>query len=314
MNHEGDHFRTRLTHTLETFQIASTIARALGLQEDLVQAVAYAHDLGHGPFGHAGEWALAEVMKDHGGFEHNRQALRIVEILEDSYADFSGLNLTRETRDGLRKHESHASKVRPKRVRTLEAEVVDMADGIAYSNHDLDDGLRAGLLNEDQLQSLGLWKRVSSKIHKKKGMLPHQRTRLAIRRMMDLLVEALIQGTLQSISSRGIETRRELEQETLPLVVFPGTLAREHEEMKQFLRTHLYRHHLVVRMTTKGQFFIKELFKAYEAQPGLLPPDVLKRGKEREMRRAICDYLAGMTDRYATEEYARLFQPFEKIT
>ena len=271
------------------------------------------HDLGHGPFGHAGEWALAEVMKDHGGFEHNRQALRIVEILENSYADFPGLNLTRETRDGLRKHESRRNAALPKRVRTLEAEVVDVADGIAYSSHDLDDGLRAGLLNEDQLQSLGLWKKVAGKIKGKNSMLPHQRTRLAIRMMTDLLVEDLIQGTLQSLSDQGIETRKELEQATQPLVVFSRMLAREHEAMKQFLRTHLYQHHLVVRMTTKGQFFIKELFKAYEAQPRLLPPDVLKRGKESDLRRAICDYLAGMTDRFATEEYARLFQPFEKI-
>lgn len=315
VNHEGDHFRTRLTHTLETSQIASTVARTLRLNEDLAQAVAFGHDLGHGPFGHAGEWALAEKMKAHGGFEHNRQALRIVEVLEDSYADFPGLNLTRETRDGLMKHPEQFSSRGAGRVRTLEAEIVDVSDEIAYSSHDLDDGLRARLLSEEQLAGLSLWKAVSKDIAKgPRTMKPHQRTRLGIRLITDLLVADFVRETARRIRSLGLETFADVQKVRQPVAGFSERMARQHQEMKSFLRIHLYQHYHVVRMTTKGQRFIKALFDAYTVQPRLLPPDVLAREADEGLPRAICDYLAGMTDRYATEEYSRLFEPSERLS
>ena len=315
VNHEGDHYRTRLTHTLETSQIARTMARALGLNEDLVEAVSLAHDLGHGPFGHAGEWALGALMKDHGGFEHNVQTLRIVEVLEDSYADFPGLNLTFETREALKKHPERFYADRAKRFRSLEGELVDVADEIAYNNHDLDDGLRSELISEEQVEGLELWRDASRYIRRKYPKLAGtKKKRLTIRLIINTLVMDLIKTTEKRIRSLGIETLEDLQKTQQPLVGLSPAGKRRIVEVKRFLNQNLYQHYRVVRMTDKAQRFLKALFEVYLEKPAQLPPEVLRRAKnEGGIQRAICDYLAGMTDRFALDEYKRFFEPYERV-
>jgi len=312
VNHEGDHFRTRLTHTLETCQISRTVARALALNEDLSEAVALGHDLGHGPFGHAGEWALKEMMAKHGSFEHNVQCLRIVELLEESYPGFRGLNLSFETLEGLKKHPERFYHDRAKRYRTLEAELVDVADEIAYCSHDLDDGLRAGLIDQDQLSEVVLWRQAGKAIEKKHLSLSAGKfTPLAIRSILNLMVMDLIGHSRQMIVEAGIASLSDLQKTRKRLVGFSPDMARWHLDLKKFLMKNLYQHYRVVRMTDKGQRFLKALFSAYMDQPRLLPPDVVRRGEEEGMPRAVCDYVAGMTDRFAVQEYKRLFEPHE---
>ena len=314
VNHEGDHYRTRLTHTLETCQIARSIGRALGLNEDLVEAIALAHDLGHGPFGHAGEWALQELMKDHGGFEHNVQCLRIVEKLEDSYAEFPGINLTYETREGLKKHPERFYKDRMKRFRSLEADVVDIADEIAYNSHDLDDGLRSELLTEEQAGRIELWRRAAAYIRKKyPDVTPLQKKRLAIRLIINRLVTDVIENTRSRIEKQGILSMEELQKTQKPVVGFSEEVQRARNEIRKFLYKNLYLHYRVVRMTDKGQRFLTALFHAYLRKPGQLPPDVLLRSKKDGIHRVVCDYLAGMTDRFALDEYKRFFEPYERV-
>lgn len=312
VNHEGDHFRTRLTHTLETCQISRTLARALRLNEDLAEAIALGHDLGHGPFGHAGEWALKEMMREHGSFEHNVQSLRIVEILEESYPDFKGLNLSFETLEGLKKHPERFYRDRSKRFRTLEAELVDVADEIAYCSHDLDDGLRAGLICEDQLSQVALWQQACREIGKKQRFLSKSKgTPAGIRSILNLMVMDLIEHSAKRIAEAGLTSLSDLQKTQKKLVGFSPAMARWHVELKKFLMKNLYQHYRVVRMTDKGQRFLKALFTAYLSQPKLLPPEVVHRGHEEGLPRAVCDYVAGMTDRFAVQEYKRLFEPHE---
>lgn len=312
VNHEGDHFRTRLTHTLETCQISRTLARALSLNEDLAEAIALGHDLGHGPFGHAGEWALKEMMAEHGSFEHNVQCLRIVELLEESYPGFRGLNLSFETLEGLKKHPERFYRDRSKRYRTLEAELVDLADEIAYCSHDLDDGLRAGLISEDQLSEVVLWQQARKSIEKKHQTLPKSKlTPLAIRSMLNLMVMDLIHCSRKLTADARIASLEDLQKTRKRLVGFSPDMARWHLDLKKFLMKNLYQHYRVVRMTDKGQRFLKAIFTAYLDKPKLLPPDVVRRGSDEGMPRAVCDYVAGMTDRFAVQEYKRLFEPHE---
>ena len=315
VNHEGDHYRTRLTHTLETSQIARTISRALALNEDLTEAIALAHDLGHGPFGHAGEWALAELMKNHGGFEHNVQTLRIVEKLEDSYSDFPGLNLTFETREGLKKHpENFYAKRSQRPLRLLEAELVDLADEIAYNSHDLDDGLRAELVAEGQLEGIQLWADACRYLQKKYSRLAvHHRRRMAIRLIIHRLVTDTVENTQARIQKFKIQSVEDIQKIQTPVVSLSEPIKRQLAELKKFLHKNLYQHFRVVRMTDKGQRFLKSLFRVYIEKPGQLPPEVLERGKAEGLERALCDYLAGMTDRFAQDEYKRLFEPYERI-
>jgi len=314
VNHEGDHFRTRLTHTLETSQISQTIARALGLNEDLTTAIALAHDVGHGPFGHAGEWALQEKMKTHGGFEHNIQCIRIVEILESSYPGFKGLNLSRETLEGLKKHPERFYKDRGSRFRTLEADIVDLADEIAYSSHDLDDGLNSGLINEAGIGDLPIWKNsaasVGSDLHKAS---PIQRSKMIIRTIIGLFVTDVIETTLLNLKKIKITSVDDLQHTVKKIVSFSAPVSKMHVELKRFLMANLYQHHLVLQMTYKGQLFIAALFDTYLDRPKLLPPEVRERAESEGLHRSICDYLAGMTDRFAVEEYKRLFEPDEKV-
>ena len=312
VNHEGDHYRTRLTHTLETCQIARTIGRTLALNEDLIEAIGLAHDVGHGPFGHAGEWALEELMKNHGGFEHNVQCLRIVEELEESYPGFRGLNLTFEVREGLKKHPERFSK--KARLRTIEAEVVDHSDEIAYTCHDLDDGLRAEMIQAGDLQKIVLWRETQAYIQKKHPRIgTSDRRHLSIRLLVNRLVMDLIETTQKHLKRLEFKTVADLQKASGPLVLHSHSLTRKKEELRRFLHKNLYQHYRVVRMTDKGQRFIRSLFETYLKKPGQLPPAVRERGEKDGLHRAICDYIAGMTDRYAQDEYKRLFEPYERV-
>ena len=309
VNHEGDHYRTRLTHTLETSQIARTLARALNLNEDLVEAISLAHDIGHGPFGHAGEWALRDLMKNYGGFEHNAQALRILEKLEARYPDFPGLNLSFETLEGLKKHPAQLPGPYHRPLRMLEAEVVDLADEIAYTSHDLDDGLRSGLLRFEDLGALPLWRASRAEAQERAGgMLAAEFLQPAvIRRIIDRLVRDVLHGTLLKIRLKKLRTFSGLQKIRMPLVRLSDNVRRDHTELKRFLRKNLYEHPHVRRRTDEGQQCIRALFNAYLKRPERCGAEVLKRAGEDGLQRSVCDYVAGMTDRYAIQEYKHLF-------
>ncbi|MDP1607654.1 MAG: deoxyguanosinetriphosphate triphosphohydrolase [Rhodocyclaceae bacterium] len=316
VNHEGDLFRTRLTHSIEVAQIARSIARALGLNDDLTEAIALAHDLGHTPFGHAGQDALNECMIDHGGFEHNLQSLRIVDRLEERYGAFDGLNLMFETRAGILKHCAPAKaralgevgqRFLDDRRPSLEAQICNLADEIAYNNHDVDDGLRSGLITLDQLEQISLFAR-----HARQALLEFPRLagrRLiheTVRRVIDAQVTDLLTETQQRIAAKAIKTLADVECAP-PLVGFSAAMQAENRELKNFLRTELYRHYQVVRMTNKARRVIRDLFAAFLAEPRLLPPQYQASGEQEGMPRVIADYIAGMTDRYAMKEHRRLF-------
>ncbi len=315
VNHEGDHFRTRLTHSLEVAQIARSIARSLGLNEDLAEAIALAHDLGHTPFGHAGQDALNHCMREHGGFEHNLQSLRIVDELEQRYAQFDGLNLTFETREGIVKHCSSRNartlgdvgeRFLTGKSPSLEAQVANLADEIAYNNHDVDDGLRSGVLSLDQLDAVSLFARHRRMVHERHPDLDGRRlVHETVRRMIDTLVADLIRCSEANIAARapdGVDAVRS----GPVLIAFSQELAGEQQALKDFLRRHLYRDFRVNRMMAKAKRIIRELFQAFTSEPNLLPPEFQQR-YERDGTRAVADYIAGMTDRYAVKEHRRLF-------
>lgn len=315
VNHEGDLFRTRLTHSIEVAQIGRSIARRLDLNEDLVEAISLAHDLGHTPFGHAGQDALNDCMKEHGGFEHNLQSLRVVDVLEERYAAFDGLNLCFETREGILKHCSpeHAAQLGEvgerflnNRRPSLEAQVANLADEIAYNNHDVDDGLRSGLLTLEQLSSVGLFAEHLSEVRANYPNLAERRVvHETVRRMINALVTDLIAQTVQNIRAqapKNIESVRNAP----PLVAFSAEMHELNRELKSFLRTHLYRHYRVMRMTSKARRIIGDLFQAFIKDPRLLPPQFNPTG-ESERARSVADYIAGMTDRYAIREHRRIF-------
>jgi dGTPase len=315
VNHEGDLFRTRLTHSLEVAQIGRGIARALRLNEDLVEAVALAHDLGHTPFGHAGQDALNDCMRDYGGFEHNLQSLRTVDQLEEHYAAFDGLNLCFETREGIIKHcslenarqlgevgERFLNRTPP----SLEAQICNLADEIAYNNHDIDDGLRSGLLTLAQLEDVSLFARYVAEVRAAYPDLGGRRLiHETIRRMINALVCDLIATTRGNIERLSPQSPAEARQGQ-PLVAFSDELREAQREMKRFLRTQLYQHYQVLRMTHKARRIITELFATFIGDPRLLPPQ-FQSPVDGEQPRAIADYIAGMTDRYAMKEHRRLF-------
>lgn len=315
VNHEGDLFRTRLTHSLEVAQIGRGIARSLRANEDLVEAIALAHDLGHTPFGHAGQDALNECMAPHGGFEHNLQSLRVVDELEERYGAFNGLNLTFETREGILKHCSleNARKLGElgarfiaRRQPSLEAQIANLADEIAYNNHDIDDGLRSGLLRLAQLDDVPLFARHARSVRATYPGLPERRLiHETVRRMINALIVDLVQETTRRIEAaapRSIDDVRAAP----PLVGFSDSMRRECDQLKRFLLEHLYRHYQVMRMTNKARRIVRELFGAFMDDIRLLPTDHRERA-EVDRPRAIADYVAGMTDRYAIKEHRRLF-------
>ena len=315
VNHEGDLFRTRLTHSLEVAQIGRGIARALHLNEDLVEAVSLAHDLGHTPFGHAGQDALNDCMRDYGGFEHNLQSLRIVDVLEERYAAFDGLNLCFETREGIVKHcslenarrlgelgERFLSRTQP----SLEAQICNLADEIAYNNHDVDDGLRSGLITLEQLESVGLFARHVAKVRAAyPGLGGRRLIHETIRRMINALVCDLIETTAANIARQSPKDFAEARQGPA-LVAFSDELREAQREMKRFLRAELYQHYQVLRMTSKARRIISDLFGAFVDDPRLLPPQYLAPA-DGDQARSVADYIAGMTDRYAMKEHRRLF-------
>jgi dGTPase len=319
VNHEGDYYRTRLTHTMEASQIARTIARVLHLNEDLAEAAALAHDLGHTPFGHAGERVLNELMEPHGGFEHNAQSLRIVDWLEERYAAFRGLNLTWELREGIVKHSPPydrplAAAFDPGRAPALEVQIVDYADEIAYNSHDIDDGLQSGLLDPEELEGVTLWREVIAVIRGRyPGASPHVTRYHAIRLLIDRLVTDLIDTLGARLTEESIQTVACVRAFSTPLVSLSPNVEAQRLELKKFLSERLYRHHRVLRMMIKVQRVVRELFQAYMTDPEQLPPHILRRSEEEGVARVVADYIAGMTDRFALEEHRKLFDPWARV-
>jgi dGTPase len=307
--HEGDHYRTRLTHTLEGAQISRTIARALRLNEDLAEAIILAHDLGHTPFGHSGEFQMDQLMKSEGGFEHNEQSLRIVTHLEDRYPDFPGLNLSFEVLEGMAKHattydfgkglkghhKNHAGQP------TLEAQIVNIADEIAYSNHDLDDGLRSGLITLEQLEAVDLWQENFKRLPDQKIAI-----RQTVKAIINQLVTDLVNQTHQNIQDHGIDSLAKVRSHQEKLACFSQEIDTKNNQLKKFLNTKLYHHPHVEEMADKAKRIIADLFKAYETNSKILPEEMHHKIQSGNAKRHICDYIAGMTDRFAMDEHQRV--------
>jgi dGTPase len=328
VNHEGDMFRTRLTHSIEVAQIGRSIARVLGVNEELTETIALAHDLGHTPFGHAGQDALNHCMRDFGGFEHNLQSLRIVDELEERYAEFDGLNLTFETREGILKHCSQdnarelgsvGDRFLNKHQPGLEAQITNIADEIAYNNHDVDDGLRAGLIDIEQLCAVQLFREQHAAVMAAYPGLPERRAiHEIIRRMINRQVTDFITATQERLAAAAPQCRDDICVQPEPLAGFSEPMRTMNQELKQFLRKNLYRHYRVHRMTVKAGNIIRDLFQAFLDDPLLLPPEQQQRVHKQEhlngsdgRARAIADYIAGMTDRYAIREHQRIFNASE---
>ena len=318
INHEGDHYRTRLTHTIEVAQIARSIARALRLNEDLTESIALAHDLGHTPFGHAGERELNNLLKDHGGFEHNQQSLRVVDELEKRYPDYNGLNLTWETREGIIKHSSEhdhpeASGFSPESQPSLEAQIIDLADEIAYNNHDLDDGISSGILPPGDVKKLALWSMGEQHYNREvKGDLKIRRQGI-IRSIIDLLVSDLIGNTLRRIEEFSIKNYADVAGTTEKTVAFSREIQGANSELKSYLMGNLYQHYRVARMTIKAEMVIRDLFQIYTSHPDTLPEDYQKRYSKDGVILTATDYIAGMTDRFALEEHQKLTDPMIRV-
>ncbi|MDH4031141.1 MAG: deoxyguanosinetriphosphate triphosphohydrolase [Chromatiales bacterium] len=324
VNHEGDLYRTRLTHSLEVAQIARTVAGALSLNEYLVEAIGLAHDLGHTPFGHAGQDALNACMRDHGGFEHNLQSLRVVDELEEKYADFPGLNLMYETREGILKHCSarHARglgelgrRFLEGRQPALEAQLANLADEVAYNSHDVDDGLRAGLLEVEELREVALFRRAYDEVrHRYEDLQGRRLIYEIVRRLIGYMVDDLVEASSRRLLGAAPRSVEDVRSAGRPLIAFSQSMAEQHRELKRFLMHHLYRNPRVLNMTNQAWSTLTELFEAYQSDIGLMPPefglaaeDAAREHGESGRLRVVTDYIAGMTDRYAILEHERLF-------
>ncbi len=317
INFEGDYFRTRLTHTLEVAQIGRTIARALGANEDLVETICLAHDLGHSPFGHSGEVALSRLMKDYGGFDHNKQSLRIVTELEQRYPEFPGLNLTWEVREGMVKHESEydisdARDYDPSLRGNLETQICNVADEMAYTTHDLDDGLRSGMLTPQMLSEVDLWQLMIETYHWRGPQLEDIERHRMIRELVGLMVTDMIQATGARLKESAVKSPLDIQKLKTNVIGYSEEMQRRNRELKDFLYAKMYKHSRVVRMAVKAERVITYLFNAYKAEPSILPENVQAFIDKRGLERTICDYIAGMTDRFAIEEHEKLFNPLEK--
>lgn len=318
VNHEGDHYRTRMTHTIEVAQIARSIARALRLNEDLAESIALAHDLGHTPFGHSGERALNDILSDSGGFEHNRQSLRVVEKLEERYNEFPGLNLTWETREGIIKHSTYydhpeVSQYAPDEKPSLEAQIIDFADEIAYNNHDLDDGISSGLLDLEDISKLRIWQMALSAAGQD---VPRQKKFLVntmIRSIINIFVSDLINTTKKNIDRLSIKTFKDVKKCGMKAAGFCEEISEANMELKSFLNKNLYQHYRVVRMSIKAQRVVRELFAIYFENPHTLSQGYLSRIESDGLKQTISDYIAGMTDRYALEEHQKLTDPMIRV-
>ena len=318
--HEGDHYRTRLTHTIEVAQIARTIARALALNEDLAEAIALAHDLGHPPFGHTGEHKLDELMKGHGGFEHNAHTMRIVEELEKRYPAFDGLNLTWEVREGIAKHGTDydnpekTDEYDADKAPTLEAQIVDLADEIAYNNHDIDDGLTSLMIDEGDLGEVDLWRESAEEAAARapgadRKLLKYQSVKDIINRQVTDLVE----NTLKAITEDRVASAGDVTGRKGNLARFSTEMEKKNRQLKAFLKEKMYSHHRVLRMADKAERILESLFSVYANKPINIPPHFFNDVDKWGEKRVICDYLAGMTDRFALDEYKKLFDPYEKV-
>jgi dGTPase len=329
VNHEGDLYRTRLTHSLEVAQIARSLARALGLNEPLAEAICLAHDLGHTPFGHAGQDALNECMREFGGFEHNLQSLRVVDELEERYAEFPGLNLTFEVREGILKHCSAANARRlgelgerflQRRQPGLEAQLANLADEVAYNNHDVDDGIRAGLITIDGLCACSMFGRQHELVRSHYPQLGGRRlVHEVVRRMIDYTVNDLIDASTKAITAAAPHSADDVRAYPTPLLAFSDVVRDEHLQLKRYLREHLYKHYRVLRMTTKAARVVRELFDAMFGEVDLMPTEHQEAARrltttdgDAGRARAVADYIAGMTDRFAILEHRRLFNPAER--
>jgi deoxyguanosinetriphosphate triphosphohydrolase, putative len=320
VNHEGDYYRTRLTHTLEVAQIARSIARALSLNEDLVEAMSLAHDLGHTPFGHSGEDALHELMKDYGGFDHNAHGLRVVDHLEERYPDFPGLNLTYEVREGIIKHSTKYDLPRPivpfemTASPLLEIQVVDIADEIAYDNHDLDDGIMSKLIREEDLKAIPAWTKKDKEIRKAHpGIKDEIRRYQIIRSIINDQVTDVLTQTEANLKRHKIRKQQDILKLPVRLVSFSKELENMRKPIREFLQANLYKHYRVIRMSNKAYRFITSLYNVYLDKPEQLPPSTHNRLKTEDKHQVVCDYIAGMTDRYALDEYKKFFEPYERV-
>ncbi len=315
INYEGDYYRTRLTHTLEVAQIGRSVARALGANEDLVETICLAHDLGHPPFGHSGERTLARMMMDHGGFNHNHHSFRIVTQLEKRYPDFDGLNLTWEVLEGIIKHEtdydvSDATEFNPELRGHLEAQIANVADELAYTAHDLDDGLRSGMITPAQLSGVSLWEVINESIGRRRSdTLDDLARHRLIRRLIGIEVNDLIQSIDRMIRRSGIRNVEELQQLPYNVVGFSEDMHRRNRELKDFLFKNLYNHYRVVRMAVKADRILENLFQAYIQEPNILPEQYQTAIEKSGLEETVCDYIAGMTDRFAIDEHQKLFDP-----
>lgn len=317
INFEGDYFRTRLTHTLEVAQVGRTIARSLGANEDLVEVICLAHDLGHSPFGHSGELALARLMRDSGGFDHNKQSLRIVTQLEQRYPDFPGLNLTWEVREGMVKHESEydiadAREYDPNLRGNLETQICNIADELAYTTHDLDDGLRSSMITPDMLEGMALWQILKEELKWDGPTLSDLERHCMIRELVGLLVSDLVRSTDRRLKEAGVKTPLDIQRLKTNLVGYSEDMQRHNRQLKDFLYKNLYSHYRVLRMAMKAERTINDLFESYRGQPAILPEPIREAIPSRGLERTICDYIAGMTDRFAIEEHHKLFEPGER--
>jgi dGTPase len=318
VNHEGDNYRTRLTHSLEGAQIGRTVARVLGANEDLTECLVLGHDLGHTPFGHSGEKVMDELMRDHGGFEHNRQTLRILEVLEQRYPDFPGLNLTWEVREGVAKHNpkgdaSAPAEYAPGEPPAIEAQLGDFVDEIAYNNHDVDDGLTSGMMTVEQIRAVTLFREAHDAALARgiedERILRHQ----VIRRIIDRCVQDLLETTLANLREARADSLEDVRGAGRRLVGYSAEMAARVKELKDFLLANMYRHYRVVRMGDKAGRILRDLFHTYTAEPLQLPPRYQRRIEKDGLHRVVCDYMAGMTDRFALDEHRKLFDPLVRV-
>jgi dGTPase len=318
VNHEGDNYRTRLTHSLEGAQIGRTVARVMGLNEELTETLVLGHDLGHTPFGHSGERAMDELMRDHGGFEHNHQTLRILEVLERRYPGFPGLNLTWEVREGIIKHRPDSDATAPAEYApgecpTLEAQLVDFVDEIAYNNHDIDDGLTSGMVTVEQLRAVPLFREAHEAVVA--GGIPDERVvrHQVVRWIIDRCSRDLIETSLRQVSEAGVSSTSGVRTAGRRLVAYSPEMAARVRELKDFLFANMYRHYRVVRMGDKAGRILRDLFHAFVGEPRQLPPHYHEEIERLGVHRVVCDYIAGMTDRFALDEHRKLFDPRVRV-
>ncbi|MDD2853175.1 MAG: deoxyguanosinetriphosphate triphosphohydrolase [Desulfuromonadaceae bacterium] len=321
VNHEGDYYRTRLTHSLEVAQIGRAIARKLRLNEELTEALALSHDLGHTPFGHTGEDVLNRLMQECGGFEHNMQSFRVVDELEERYPGFNGLNLTWEVREGIIKHSSPydansevMAEFLPGTVASVEGQIINYADEIAYNNHDIDDGLKSGYITLEILEQVDLWREVCAGVRSKYPAIDDKRlVYQTISALIGLLINNICTTTSNNIERLGIASLDDLRRVNCTVVHFTDDITERNLALKRFLFQNLYRHYKVDKMRVKSEIFITRLFETYIRCPNLLPPKYQSRFERSGLQRVVCDYIAGMTDRFALDEYKRLFEPYERV-